>query len=121
DAVVCAVPHERASRLLAPLLGAQAESWQQLGASPIVNVHIVYDRRVCGLSFAAGVRTPVQYIFDRSDAAGLTEGQYLAVSLSAAAQEMGVSSELLGERYAEAMRELLPGARGASIRNIYVS
>jgi hydroxysqualene dehydroxylase len=121
DAVVCAVPHERASGLLAPLLGARAESWQGLGASPIVNVHIVYDRRVCGLGFAAGVGTPVQYLFDRSDAAGLSEGQYLAVSLSGAAREMGASPELLGERYVEAMRELLPGARRASVRNIYVS
>jgi hydroxysqualene dehydroxylase len=121
DAVVCAVPHERASVLLAPLLGAQAERWQGLGASPIVNVHIVYDRRVCELGFAAGVGTPVQYLFDRSDAAGLSDGQYLAVSLSGAAQEMEASSELLGERYVEAMRELLPGARAASPRNVYVS
>jgi squalene-associated FAD-dependent desaturase len=121
DAVICAVPHERAGPLLGPLLGAEAESWSGLGASPIVNVHIVYDRRVCEMGFAAGVGTPVQYLFDRSAAAGLSNGQYLAVSLSGAAEEMKLSSEQLGARYVQAMRELLPRTREAQVHSLHVS
>lgn len=121
DAVVCALPHERASALLEPLLGEEASRWSGLGASPIVNVHIVYDRRVCDLRFAAGVGTPVQYVFDRSGATGLSEGQYLAISLSGAAGEMELSSEQLRERYVEAMAELFPRARGAVVRSVHVS
>jgi hydroxysqualene dehydroxylase len=121
DAVVCALPHERAGTLLEPLLGQEASRWSGLGASPIVNVHIVYDRRVCDLRFAAGVGTPVQYVFDRSEAAGLGDGQYLAVSLSGAAGEMELSSAQLRERYVEAMEELLPRARGAVVRSVHVS
>ena len=121
DAVVCALPHERASALLEPLLGEEASRWSGLGASPIVNVHIVYDRRVCDLRFAAGVGTPVQYVFDRSEAAGLGDGQYLAISLSGAAEEMELSSEQLRERYVEAMGELFPRARGAVVRSVHVS
>ncbi len=133
DAVVCALPHERASALLKPLLGEEASRWRGLGASPIVNVHIVYDRRVCDLQFAAGVGTPVQYVFDRSEAAGLpltgtpsgaqtgSDGQYLAISLSGAAGEMELSSEQLRERYVEAMEELFPRARGAVVRSVHVS
>jgi hydroxysqualene dehydroxylase len=121
DAVVCALPHERASALLEPLLGEEASRWIGLGASPIVNVHIVYDRRVCDLQFAAGVGTPVQYVFDRSEAAGLGDGQYLAISLSGAAGEMELSSERLRERYVAAMRDLFPGARGAVVRSVHVS
>jgi hydroxysqualene dehydroxylase len=121
DAVVCALPHERASALLEPLLGEEASRWSDLGASPIVNVHIVYDRRVCDLQFAAGVGTPVQYVFDRSEAAGLGDGQYLAISLSGAAGEMELSSEQLRERYLEAMGELCPRARGAIVRSVHVS
>ena len=50
-----------------------------------MNLHVVYDRRVCELPFAAGMGTPVQYVFDRSEAGGVGEGsQYLAVSLSGA-------------------------------------
>jgi hydroxysqualene dehydroxylase len=145
DAVVCALPHERAGALLEPLLGEEASRWSGLGASPIVNVHIVYDRRVCDLQFAAGVGTPVQYVFDRSEAAGLTltgspygaqpeghtprgaskqagsDGQYLAISLSGAAEEMELSSERLRERYVGAMQELFPRARGAIVRSVHVS
>jgi uncharacterized protein with NAD-binding domain and iron-sulfur cluster len=121
DAVVCALPHERASALLEPLLGEEASRWSNLGASPIVNVHIVYDRHVCDLHFAAGVGTPVQYVFDRSKAAGLADGQYLAISLSGAAGEMELSSEQLRERYVEAMAELFPRARGAVVRSVHVS
>ena len=122
DAVICALPHERARGLLAPLLGARAERWEGLGASPIINVHIVYDRRVCEQDFAAGVGTPVQYLFDRSDAAGLSNGgQCLAISLSGAGAEMELGAERLGERYVEAMRELLPGAREAKVQSVHVS
>jgi uncharacterized protein with NAD-binding domain and iron-sulfur cluster len=121
DAVVCALPQERASALLEPLLGEDASRWSGLGASPIVNVHIVYDRRVCDLQFAAGVGTPVQYVFDRSEAAGLSDGQYLAISLSGAAGEMELSSERLRERYVDAMGELFPRARGAVVRSVHVS
>jgi predicted NAD/FAD-binding protein len=47
DAVICAVPHTRAAPLLEPLLGEEAARWEGLGEAPIVNVHVVYDRRVC--------------------------------------------------------------------------
>jgi hypothetical protein len=121
DVVICAVPHARAVALLEPLLGAETERWTRLGESPIVNVHIVYDRRVCELPFAAGVGTPAQYVFDRTAAAGLSHGQYLAVSLSGAEREVGDSVECLRERYVGALEELLPRARGAVVRGFHVS
>src|SRR5439155_12720764 len=58
--------------------------WLQIGTAPIVNVHVVYDRRVTRLPFAAAVDSPVQWVFDRTAPSGLREGQYLAISLSAA-------------------------------------
>ena len=122
DAVVCAVPHGRASALLEPLLGVEAAGWKGLGESPIVNVHVVYDRRVCDLSFAAGVGTPVQYVFDRTEAVGLARGgQCLAVSLSGAEREMRMDARELRERYVGALRELFPRAREAVVRSVHVS
>jgi squalene-associated FAD-dependent desaturase len=116
DATVLAVPHLRAARLLEPLLGERASAWRGLGSSPIINLHVVYDRVVCGMAFAAGVGTPVQYLFDRSDAAGVPAGcQYLAVSLSGAEREMGISAGELRERYLPALSELFPLARGAKV------
>jgi monoamine oxidase len=121
DAVVCALPHARASALLEPLLGAEAAGWERLGESPIVNVHVVYDRRVCEWGFAAGVGTPVQYVFDRTEATGLGEGQYLAVSLSGAEREMAMDGERLRADQLSALAELFPRAREARVREVHVS
>ncbi len=113
---VLAVPHMRAATLLEPLLGEHAGAWRGLGTSPIVNLHVVYDRQVCDQPFAAGVGTPVQYLFDRTRAAGAPAGcQYLAVSLSGAEREMGMSVDALRERYLPALSELLPRARQAKV------
>jgi uncharacterized protein with NAD-binding domain and iron-sulfur cluster len=68
------------------------------------------------------VGTPVQYLFDRSAAAGAPAGsQYLAVSLSGAEREMGMSVEALRERYLPALAELLPPARAAKVESFLVT
>jgi hydroxysqualene dehydroxylase len=116
EAVIVALPHARAASLLEPLLPRVAQAIEQLGSSPIVNLHVVYDRPVFDLPFAAGVDTPVQYLFDRTEAAGTPAGsQYLAVSLSGAEREMQMSVDALRERYLPALEELLPRARGAKV------
>jgi hydroxysqualene dehydroxylase len=116
EAVIVALPHARAAGLIEPLLERLATSIRGLGASPIVNLHVVYDRVVCDEPFAAGVDTPVQYVFDRSAAAGAPAGcQYLAVSLSGAEREMQMSVDALRERYLPALAQLLPAARGATV------
>jgi squalene-associated FAD-dependent desaturase len=116
EAVIVAVPHARAAALLAPLLPDVARRLGAIGSSPIVNLHVVYDRQVCPEPFAAGVGSPVQYLFDRSSAAGAPAGsQYLAVSLSGAEREMGMSVDALRELYLPAIAELLPRARAARV------
>jgi uncharacterized protein with NAD-binding domain and iron-sulfur cluster len=57
----------------------------------------------------------VQYLFDRTAASGLGSGQCLAVSISAADEEMEMSAPRLRERYLSALAELLPEAREASV------
>ena len=74
EAVIVALPHARAAGLIEPLLPQTAGALTGLGSSPIVNLHIVYDRVVCEQPFAAGVGTPVQYLFDRSVAGGAPAG-----------------------------------------------
>jgi uncharacterized protein with NAD-binding domain and iron-sulfur cluster len=73
DAVVLAVPHEAAARLIPPgaLPDSTVAGWAGLGASPIVNVHVIYDRPVTDLPFAAAVDSPVQWVFDRTRISGL--------------------------------------------------
>ena len=122
DSVILAVPHMRAATLLEPLIGAPAARLRGLGSSPIVNLHVVYDRPVLQESFAAGVGTPVQYVFDRSAASAAPAGcQYLAVSLSGAEPEMQMSVDALRERYLPALAQLLPRARSAEVVSFLVT
>jgi uncharacterized protein with NAD-binding domain and iron-sulfur cluster len=93
----------------------------RLGSSPIVNLHVVYDRRVFGLPFAAGVRTPVQWIFDRTRSAGLEQGQYLAVSLSAADAELDMTVDDLRALFLPALAALFPAARQARVQTFFVT
>ena len=116
DAAIVALPHARAAKLLAPLDPQTASAAGALRNAPIVNLHMLYDREVCDLPFAAGVGTPVQYVFDRSEAGGAGPGrQYLAISLSGAEQEMQMDVEALRERYVPALAELFPRARQAKL------
>jgi hypothetical protein len=95
DAVVLAVPHEAAARLIPPgaLPEATVAGWDGLGASPIVNVHVIYDRPVLDLPFAAAIDSPVQWIFDRTSISGLDRLSTPASSASQSLQpnETGVS------------------------------
>ena len=73
DAVVLAVPHEKAAPLIPPdaLPPGTVAGWAGLGASPIVNVHVIYDRPVTDLPFAAAIDSPVQWVFDRTRISGM--------------------------------------------------
>lgn len=122
DAVIVALPHLRAAEVLPAQAGELAQRLRRIGLSPIVNLHVLYDRRVSELPFAAGVHSPVQYVFDRSEAGGARDGeQYLAVSLSGADAEMKMSVERLRETYLPAIAELLPAAAGAHVKRFLVT
>ncbi len=124
DGVVLAVPPEGAARLLpagAAAPGPGPERWRELGASPIVNVHVLYDRQVTSLPFAAAVDSPVQWVFDRTGPAGLDAGQYLAVSVSAADDVVDTPAAQLRERFVPALEEIFPAARDARITDFFVT
>ncbi|MHB1568121.1 MAG: hydroxysqualene dehydroxylase HpnE, partial [Solirubrobacteraceae bacterium] len=121
DAVILAVGHDRAARLLPPGSGCDRAALRALGSSPIVNLHVVYDRQVLSLPFAACVDSPVQWLFDRTAASGLQAGQYLAVSLSGAEAELEMTVDELRQRFIPALAELLPAARGAQVQTFFVT
>jgi squalene-associated FAD-dependent desaturase len=121
DAVVIAVPHDRLADLLPPGALAAPERLAALGTSPIINLHIAYDRRVMDLPLVATVRSPVQFVFDRTESSGLKRGQLLAVSLSAADEDMQRRPEELRARYVPALAALFPAARSASVERFVVT
>jgi squalene-associated FAD-dependent desaturase len=121
DAVILAAPHEKASELLPQGAMLDPAALLGLGESPIVNVHLVYDRPVMDGPFVAGVRTPVQWVFDRTSQSGLDRGQYLAISLSGADREIGERTEDLRDRFVPAMQALFPRAREARLETFFVT
>jgi squalene-associated FAD-dependent desaturase len=121
DGVVLAVPAGPAARLAGAAGVAGADRWTDLSSSPIVNVHVVYDRRVTRLPFAAAVDSPVQWVFDKTRTSGLKSGQYLAISLSAADGYVDVPAAGLRERFLRALEELFPAARDARVTDFFVT
>jgi uncharacterized protein with NAD-binding domain and iron-sulfur cluster len=101
--------------------GPGPAQWRELGASPIVNVHVIYDRRVTRLPFAAAVDSPVQWVFDRTSHSGLGSGQYLAVSLSAADGYVDMPTPALREQFLPAMADLFPAAHEARVSDFFVT
>jgi squalene-associated FAD-dependent desaturase len=124
DGVVLAVPPETAARLLPPgpaTPGPGPDRWRELGASPIVNVHVLYDQPVTRLPLAAAVDSPVQWVFDRTGPSGLAAGQYLAISVSAADEIVDTPAAELRELFVPALRQLFPAAREARITDFFVT
>jgi hydroxysqualene dehydroxylase len=121
DGVILAVPAGPAARLAGAAGVTGAARWDDLGSSPIVNVHVVYDRKVMDLPFAAAVDSPVQWVFDKTRTAGLRSGQYLALSQSAADGDVDVPVAALRERFLPALQQLFPAAADARVTDFFVT
>jgi squalene-associated FAD-dependent desaturase len=122
DAVILATPLRVSASIGAPLgaVGSAREA-ERLGTSPIVNVHLVLDRKVTDLPLAACVDSPVQFVFDRTVSSGVRSGQCLAISLSAADDYITKGSPALVAMFFAALGELFPAARQARLVDALVT
>ena len=122
DSVVVAVPHDAVGSLLPPGSLPYQDRLGDLGVSPIINVHLVYDRPVTDLPMFAAVESDVEYVFDRTEAAGLDDGrQCLALSLSAADGYLGWSAADLIARFNGELARLLPAVSRATLTESIVT
>ncbi len=121
DLVIVAIPHDAVAAVLPGGAVAGVDRFAGLGRSPIVNVHVVYDRRVTATSFAATIGTPVQWVFDRTRSSGLERGQYLAVSLSGADAHVGRRAGDLATEMLAALADLFPEAGRARVVDVLVT
>jgi squalene-associated FAD-dependent desaturase len=118
DAYVIALPVESVLDVLPDTVREDAFFARigRIGTSPIVNVHLWYDRPVWGRGFAAFLNTPVQWVFNKSklwDENGA--GQYLDISLSGAHDFIDLPSSELIQLFTKEMFALLPETRGAEL------
>jgi len=117
DAVVLALPPERVRRIAPAALPEDPE----LGSSPIVNVHVWYDRPVMDGRFTAVLESPAQWIFNRSAMAGLPgPGQHLAISVSGAREEVERPRDELVDSFRAELEQLFPRARHARVERLAV-
>ncbi|KOU02992.1 hydroxysqualene dehydroxylase HpnE [Streptomyces californicus] len=122
DTVVLAVPQTETHDLLPAGALDEPELLLDIDNAPILNVHVVYDRKVLRRPFFAAIGSPVQWVFDRTHSSGLTgPGQYVAVSQSAAQDEIDLPVADLRARYLPELERLLPAARGAGVRDFFVT
>ncbi len=124
DAVIVAVPHDEAAALVPGDVAPERDTWHDLGSSAVVDVHLVFDRTVTVWPLMAALHSPVQWVFDRSSASGLTgadrqslrgrtEPQYLAVSISAADGLLAQRPAAIVKEVTGALRRLLPASADA--------
>jgi hydroxysqualene dehydroxylase len=105
DAVVVAVPPRESARLL-------GEAEPALEDSPIVSVHLWFDRPLLGSPLAALLGTDAHWVFDRGALTGNRpgQGQYLTVVSSGVPELLEVRGRELVERIAAQLTERLGGA-----------
>jgi squalene-associated FAD-dependent desaturase len=95
DAVVVAVPHRESARLL-------GEPEPALEDSPIVSVHLWFDRTLLPHPLAALLESDAHWVFDRGALTGRRpeRGQYLTVVSSGAPELMALRGRELVDRIA---------------------
>ncbi|MEV4432544.1 hydroxysqualene dehydroxylase HpnE [Streptomyces sp. NPDC049585] len=124
DTVVLAVPQREAHALLPTGALDDPDRLLRIGTAPILNLHVVYDRTVLRQPFFTALGSPVQWVFDRTDSSGLAAaggGQYLAVSQSAAQDDIDRPVAELRARYLPELERLLPAARTAVVKDFFVT
>jgi squalene-associated FAD-dependent desaturase len=106
EAVVVAVPPVESARLL-------GEPEPQLGHSPIVSVHLLFDRQLLRRPLAALLDSPAHWVFDRGRLTGHEpeRGQYLTVVSSGAPELEALRGRELVELIAGALTERLGSAQ----------
>jgi squalene-associated FAD-dependent desaturase len=120
--VVLAVPQRETHGLLPEGALEESEKLLRIGTAPILNVHVIYDRQVLEQPFLAALGSPVQWVFDRTKSSGLSGGgQYVAVSQSAVQDEIDLPVAELRDRYLPELRRVLPAAKGAEVRDFFVT
>jgi hydroxysqualene dehydroxylase len=130
DAYVSALPFDSLLRALPPaVVGGEPFFGRLKGleTSPIINVHLWYDRPVMEGDFCAFVDSPVQWVFNQSailaGRAGVDpasevatrSGQRVCISVSAAWEYIGQTREELAETFISEMARVFPRAGEARV------
>jgi squalene-associated FAD-dependent desaturase len=120
DRVICALPFERVARTLDPAVAAadpRIGPLERFTHSPILGVHVTFDRPVLEHPHAVLVERPTQWLFRKIEPAEAAVGgrQTLHAVISAADDWMSLTEDQIGARVLEDVRACVPAARGAGV------
>ncbi len=113
DAIVCAVPPERATRLAHDSLHSADPRFRQIAGirhSPILGVHLTFDRPVLPLHSAVLVERDTQWLFRKDEA-----GARVHAVISAADSWLALTEDEITRRVLEDIHECFPPAREAKL------
>lgn len=115
DAVVATLPPRETDGLL-PAPSAD-RGYAVVGAVPIVNAYLWYDRPILEHAFAGTFGSPLQWVFDRERLLGAARsgGPCVGVSLSAAAEWIDLAKEEIAARLDAAVERVFPARRSARL------
>lgn len=118
SAVVLALPPRKAIELIPAGWRRREPFWRlsQHEVSPIVNVHMQWDRQVMRRDFVAVLDPDAQFIFNRSQMHGWqTPPHWISVSLSGAHELVNLPQRAIVERVERAVRRALPRTADARL------
>jgi squalene-associated FAD-dependent desaturase len=123
DCFVSAVPPEpmlkllpKSIRILPQFMAAASHTW-----SPIINLHVWYDRPVAEFSFTAFVDSPIQWVFNKSKIHNLPgPSQYLTISISGAWDLWSKSKQQLQDELLPELVRALPRAKDAIVERVII-
>lgn len=111
--IICAVPVERVNRVIAPEIQARDPRFPPLSGfthSPILGVHLRFDRPVLATPHAVLVDRATQWLFRKDEA-----GRYVHAVISAADDWMELSEGDIAGRVTADINACLVGSRGARL------
>lgn len=115
DAVVCAVPVERAVRIVDASVQAidpRFAAMPRITHSPILGVHLAFDRPVMPMHSATLVARPTQWIFRKDEA-----GKHVHAVISGADEWMPLSEDEITRRVMQDMHACFPASRQAKLES----
>lgn len=120
DAIVCAVPPERAARIVSQEIQAADERFARLhriSHSPILGVHMAFDRPVLPLHSAVLVGRPTQWLFRKSPPGEPPAmlGSHIHAVISAADDWMPLDEAEITRRVLSDLHACFPSARSATL------
>ena len=131
DAYLSALPYDVLARTLPKAVLEQGSlgGITALSSSPIVNVHIWYDRPVMEGDFLAVLDSPLQWVFNKSlilleeggdCQEGPPRGQYVSLSVSGAWEYIRQPKRELEMHFLTAMAQAFPAAADARVEKVII-